>query len=526
MTERKLILKRLFRLSAGLLLIAIFFLSSRATVQRMAAFGCFDQCFNYTAAYFMLKGKTLYSQIFFNHQPFMAYLSYLIQLVFKPKSLFELVLYHRRFIFYFSLLMDLLIVFRFRWAGFGFVLFYELTKYYLFGQFFLAEAVVAYLLVWLLGLAWEKTADKKKSLSKKDFFLATIFTWLILFFRITFAPAAFFLYAIILWRKKNERSFPSVFGCLFIFLTGTTLLFLPLKSYFFETLKVNWQVLADNQTGLSFFLKPFFYPFEIFFNRNNWNHFRLTMAGLNLVWLTAAGLMVFNFKKIKLMGIVFLVLGLTAFRAADPGKIFYEAFHLLPWYALFLITLFLSLKSVLETKKTGKWSRFLLVWLGAIFLYSVLPRHSFVWEKIDRQEEWNIHYVHYWLYGEAVKRLSSPGDTLFLDQWDDLIYWQADLDSPYPYSLYTPIMTYFSEFNRARERMFKDNPPDFYYAYCDDKTEFSPLLPENSRKAYLQLRAGDKPTCLYLKKTKLLKITEDQQRAIKDLGFFLPETAD
>ena len=55
----------------------------------------------------MLRGKTLYSQIFFNHQPLMAYLSFLIQALSQPKTLYHLILFHHLFIILFSLLLDL-----------------------------------------------------------------------------------------------------------------------------------------------------------------------------------------------------------------------------------------------------------------------------------------------------------------------------------------------------------------------------------------------------------------------------------
>jgi len=40
------------------------------------SFGCFDDCMNISAGYFLQYGRTLYSEIFFNHQPNLAYLSF------------------------------------------------------------------------------------------------------------------------------------------------------------------------------------------------------------------------------------------------------------------------------------------------------------------------------------------------------------------------------------------------------------------------------------------------------------------
>ncbi len=106
--------------------------------QRTVSFGCFDDCFNFVGAYFMLKGKILYSQAFYNHQPLAAYISYLIQFFSHPKTIYQLILDHRIFVFLFSVLFDLLLIKRFKQTGIFFVIFYELTKYYLFGKRFLA----------------------------------------------------------------------------------------------------------------------------------------------------------------------------------------------------------------------------------------------------------------------------------------------------------------------------------------------------------------------------------------------------
>ena len=87
---------RLLPSSLYVLLYAGFFIYiAAAQLKRLGAFGCFDDCFNFGAGYFLLQGKHLYSQIFFNHQPFMAYISAVIQYVSHPQTLFELVKYHR-----------------------------------------------------------------------------------------------------------------------------------------------------------------------------------------------------------------------------------------------------------------------------------------------------------------------------------------------------------------------------------------------------------------------------------------------
>jgi len=77
---------------------------------RINAFGCFDDCFNFLAGYFLSLKKVLYSQIFFNHAPIPAFLSYAIQETTKPINIYDLVLKHRLTLFFFSSLFNAFLV--------------------------------------------------------------------------------------------------------------------------------------------------------------------------------------------------------------------------------------------------------------------------------------------------------------------------------------------------------------------------------------------------------------------------------
>src|SRR3989344_1885928 len=124
--------------------ILIFFLTHFVLYRKIGAFGCFDDCPNIMAGWFLLKGRVLYEQIFYNHQPLIVYFSELIQWITSPKSLYQLVLFHRLFLYLFSFCFGILLVIRFRLKGFLFLLLYETTKYYFFGDRFLAEAFIVY----------------------------------------------------------------------------------------------------------------------------------------------------------------------------------------------------------------------------------------------------------------------------------------------------------------------------------------------------------------------------------------------
>ena len=162
--------RKILLLVTALFFIPVFIIYYKESV----SFHFIDEYNNILAGYFLLKGKTLYSQIFFQHQPLMAYISYTLQKILHPNTLYKLVLYHRLFIVFAAFIFDLLLVFRFRIIGFGFTVIFELTKYYLFGGTFLAESLVVYPLIYLLGLVWEVLLKQK--ISNVDIWLVAVFS--------------------------------------------------------------------------------------------------------------------------------------------------------------------------------------------------------------------------------------------------------------------------------------------------------------------------------------------------------------
>jgi len=84
-------------------------------------------------------------------------------------------------------------------------------------------------------------------------------------------------------------------------------------------------------------------------------------------------------------------------------------------------------------------------------------------------------------------------------------------------------MTNFSHFKEARLKMFQENPPDFYYSFCDKEILKFGLFPDKSKNDYARIFSNGKPTCFYIKKTKLSSISKEQWKAVEGLGYHLEE---
>lgn len=502
----------------------LFFKLYKVYNEHFAAFGCFDECFNYVSGYFMLKGRALYSQIYFNHQMLMAYISALLQNLFHPQSIYFLVLEHRLFIFFFGVIMDILLIARFGLPAMGFAVVFETTKFYFMGSLFLAESLLVYPLVYLFAVAWQKLLKKK--VFAFDYILAALSAWFIIFLREPITLVAIFLYGVIIFCKDTIK-LRLISFLVFILFTAITLLSVPFLDYLKQVWIYNAQTVfltevnSQSIVGIGV-IKVFLYPLFILLN-GKWGFVREILIGIDILFIISLIIFVIKGKKIKITIFLLVSLGFANFRVVSPGTTFYEAFHMLSWYALFTFITFMLLKEafLLQTKKLLKYG--LIVMALLISCYPLVSTKSFIWEKVDREREFRLSFDTYYIYGEAIKHLAKSTDSLYIEGWNELIYWQANLQSAYRYgrSLGYGIAP---EFINARTDMFMNNPPDFYYSLCSGKTRYFGFLPTSQIKNYVELIYVNKPSCLFIKKSKLSQITTKQWENLNVLRFYLPES--
>lgn len=506
------------------LLIPFYYILYKLYIPRISAYGCFDDCNNFMGGYFLLQGKKLFSEIFFNHQPMAAYLSYLIQAVTSPINIFELILRHRQFIMLFGFVFNVLLLIRFGLPAFLFAIVFETSKFYLFGDRFLSEGMIVYPLVYLSGLIFLRFTNRK--LFSIDFLLGSIFTWLVIFSREPYVPLALFAYVFLLAGKPFTSSKKISIGIL-LFLSIISTFYHDVSEYFFNVAIVNYLAVLPSDVKADMFgprfLQSLFYPLYILFY-GKMTIFKQILVGIDIVFLTFISILFFE-KKLKIAFSILFLLALANIRVVIPGSMFFEAFHMLVWFGMFVfITLLLFFYN--------SSNRPLLIFVSVVillFLTSFLTSKSyFAYEKVDRHVEYITNYGPILQMGSVIDVLASPGDTLFLDGSDDLVYWQAQhqngaaqakVKSSYKYSWYTSAMIYFEKYKKERLKMFKENSPDFYkeYGFCN-KIEQIPgySLPDFVKKSYVRLNADNKPSCLFVKKSKLDKISSDQWRKAKD----------
>ena len=483
-------------------------------IPRINAFGCFDDCFNIVGGYFMLDGKVLYKDIFFNHQPGMAILSALTQLFFHPSSIPELILRHRQVILFISFLATLLITLRFGLFFIFFSIIYELTKFYVFGDRFLAEGIVGYFLIYQFGVILEKILFKKTH--KIDLILVPLFTWMVIFLREPFTLISLLLFSTyFIISPKLSKHNTYLYVLTFVIPSVITLFSIYLPGYFFNMITVNKIILASEAEGQPLpirLLKSFFYPIYLIFGVEGWNYFRTITATLSIIFIVSILAFLKYFKKTFFVVFIVLVLALSNLRPPAANQTFYESFHIAPWYALLIFSIVFIIKQLFtKSKKAG----YAITALILIFIfYFVSNKSYFGREHPDLQNEFFTNYATVMGRGTIIRNLASPKSTLFLDDYDDLVYFEAKLKPSYKYSWYTSFMNRVPLYINARHEMFKKYPPDFYYGDCKGGQG---VLPSYIKKEYLEVFEGKNVTCVHVSKKRVEKFAPHQVELIHSI---------
>lgn len=514
--------KSWMKLFLTILFLSLFFaFTYKLYIPRINAFGCFDDCFNFMGGYFINGGKAIYTSFFFNHQPGMAYISALLQWLLHPSSIAELILRHRQFMLIFSFLASILLVLRFGRYLIFYIVVYELAKFYIFGDRFLAEGIVGYLLVYLLAANLELL---QKKINKTDLFTIPVIAWAIIFLREPYIPAALFLFGLYLFGilKKNKKN-TALSLILFFVLTITTVLSFNVSDYYFNIFIANKQLLGDELTPAGIINKlfvSFFYPFYLIFSPEKWTLLRTLLASMSALYIIGFSYLLYS-KKYKYLLIITATLFISNLRPNEASRTFYEAFHIIVWTQLFLFSLSFLINHIIN--KSRKISLTLIVISIIALLFFVTNKNYFAYDKVNTSDEFFTNYSPVMDTGTRIRDLSGKGDTLFVDGLDDMIIWEAKLPSSYKYLWYTSFMPNIPKYQKERLYMFEKYPPDFYYGKCLNTTVLqadfvSKFLTSN----YIQLNPVNEKKCILINAKKIKSISGAQRETLKGTKYILP----
>ncbi|MFA6073868.1 MAG: hypothetical protein WC758_07175 [Candidatus Woesearchaeota archaeon] len=466
----------------------------------------FDEEETFAAGKYLNQEEHLYSDLITSHQPLTTIASSVLQKVSHPDNLLMLIKRHREAIIIYSVIWDIILVASAGFTGFLFVLIFETTKILLFGNLFIAESLITYPLIFLVIFA-----TKKIRVTYKHAFIYGILITSCLFLLAPIWPLIIYL-AYLLVKKFDLRQ-------RWVFLLGSIAVLLVVIP-FFDPLKY-WEHTIINNFKYTIPATSYFGPWYMTFAKGFFAPL-ISLTHLNgslLLWLErglVVGLLtyfVISFLQHKYRPIIFtfVLLGLANLRFYTPGLDYYQGFHSLPWFSLLI---YLSLSSLIKSfqKIDIKLVRILIVGeLGVIILLSSLIFIKYLLPTQDKQRDFYVNYSQEESYGQVIKLLSnSPNDNLFVypDNW--LIYWSSGLNHGFRNFGYFQVLSQIPKFSKSVNDMFIKSPPTFFYCEKCSQSSFVNYLPQ-----YDVIKRDGKNTDLYLLKTKVLTLTQEQLKQLK-----------
>lgn len=498
-------MKRL--LIGGILLGILFAGITKFTLPRSAAFGCFDDCFNYTAGYFITQGKQIYSEFFFNHAPLPAFVSAAILTHGNPINIYELVLQHRQFILLFSGVFALIIVLRFGTKALLVVFGLEALKWYFFGHRFLGESLIVYPIAYLVFYITERQRLEHRI----EYLWIGALTYWICFTREPYIPLALCLLFIASWQRKQMLSI-----CTAGIATLVTFLYLPLPDFFFNVVTINAATVAkeafSQQPVLQTLGSALVYPF---LTLGSVGHPVWQAIQLCILLLCVCVLILLRKRIITIAPVVLVILLLVVanVRSTPIGTVYFSAFQLLPWLTVLLVVTAQSI-AYLSRSRLLQFG-FILFFLFACAWPLVHPS-SALRERPSPHEELIINFSEEIQIGNILSHLSTPEDDIFIDGWGELIYWQAQRLSTYRYTWYTSVMPQVEEYSSERKRYLLQTPPQFYYGTCPHEQNDIRRFPEDLTKHYSNIPINGTPSCLWVATNRLNSITPHQWEKAKE----------
>lgn len=470
-----------------------------------------DEEGNLVLGHFLLQGQKLYSDLFSHHQPLAYILSAGFQLITQPDSIHQLIKRHRELMILYSVFWSGVLIWRFKEKIILPLIVYEISKFYLLGQLFLSESLAIYPIFYLTLFLFGKQKPKTREFA--------IVGLLISFSALLLAPVWPFmaLYSLFLYFLKK----PNIKQIGFLLAAGivpilVALPFIDIYYYFRNVFYINFKYYIP-QSGEEKFpfnlIKAFLSPVTAVINSSSFSSSGFILKIVSIPFFVSLVYLIVK-RKFKFLIIFLTLLTFSNFRYFALGLQYYAGFHLLIWYGLFIMLSFYFFADFLNQLKSKNLRIFLiagiLVCLGVI-TYSARD----LFNKNNMDYDYYVNYSQQFAFGEVIKAMRGPGDTLFVipDEW--LLYFQGDVKNNNRMVNFYGWMSLVWELNDPVVEKFKTDPPTFFYCNCDEKVVLS-----YSEDYHQMIRDGSK-TPLWVLNEKFSTLKEEQKSKLRFFHFQL-----
>ena len=515
---------RLFsKVSPWILAIAIALFSALLYLRKTASFRFFDEENNIVAGYLMTQGRALYRDIFMNHNPLPLVISQLLQQAIPSGTHFDLVKLHRVFMVVFALIANGLLLIRFRSKALLFVGAYEYMRFYISGQMFLAEGMMAYMFAYYIFLLIEAYYDKRQAISIRDTLIASFLFAFIVLSREPYVPLVVVLYALVLIRSISSKW---AWGCATASFAAVGLFMLQydLGEFYKQVVLLNgphsvlesktqgglqiysgiWQILDYIRVGFSFdkplylILSPICVLVLLFIlhqlQSRRWSHsffFLLTSI---------------------------LILFLAGIRNFGSGTEWFGMYRSISYIAI--ITAFASSISSQKTKVA--------LLIVIVFIALLHPRSHFI-ETRNNASEYYINYSPSYTTGTIIALLCEGQHdcNVFIDGIDVYPYFVSKIKPNYRFAFHYPVNRLFLDYSQVRTESLISEKPIVYY---DVSCMISPYkLPDVISQEYMWLNKIDQdgafhePSCIAIRKDRAGNVSSSARVEMRKHLYILPD---
>ena len=478
-----------------------------------------DEVAHMVGGHFVLKGKELYKDLQFNHQPLAYYFGAAAERISSPDNLYFYISRQRLAIYAYGLFWNILFFLFFGPYILIFSFIFEIGKYWFSGQKLLAETLAAYPLIFMFASLIE-SMFMKKHLSKIKLGLISVSTFIAGFSLLPLWIVVMPINVIIWWFQKNRKQSFLLLSIPFLFLTGILFMFISPYNLLRETYTYNVQYFvpetAEFRPALwQMLLFPFFTlipPYSL----------TKIVSAAFVVSFFVSGYASWRTKKlIPWFLLLILFIGTNFFRVGDSA---FSSFHLLPWFGTLLIMEILLTYYFYNSKNkiVKQISKIKVILFSALFVAMILDQKH-LWQKKNLTTEFEVQYSYSETYGRAIKALKDSNDTLIVAQNDPLVYWVADINTPTRMLEFYPWIYPIPEYNAEIEEIFTNNPPEFFVnTNLDLKQDLEKYIHNNLGQKYIRIDHLGKPSRLYILKKKIPEITDSQWKQLEDMLFSKP----
>lgn len=460
----------------------------------------------------MTKGHVLYRDISTNHQPLNYLFSAVVHQLSHPTNVFMLVQRHRQVVFFWGVLWSGILAWRFGITSLIPLLLFEITKYWLLGNLFLAESFAVYPTAYLFCATWQQWVY---GIARREEWFLGMCLITASFFSIPLAIPLGILLCIRLVRRRSILSWIETAGGALAVAAGVFTV-IPIKDYWMETIYYNSKYgipLLSEFKNIFDVIGLWIIPFRSFFPP--YDVLSILFAGMGCVWLS--GVVVYiaqrRWNQAALAVLFYLLWGLTNLRVIELHQFYYSGFHLLPWYLTGLMLTTLLIKDLIHISR--RWmKRAILLWLvfglGWIVLQPTLP----IRRLPNPQTENYIQYTPQQQVAEVITTLKNPNDRLMTIPNETLPYWITGLlpatrqVTYYEWQYRNPLL------QQQWLKTLSDTPPRFV-TYFDEGASFTPWIQQQLTLSYVKL--FDYPL-VYIRKDSLSQVTPEQRLHFLDLN--------